>query len=129
MSTHYKIVCSNCKNVVAECACPTRHEKATKTVDSCTKCFEDVKLARIYPEHAKLQKVQHESQLIGEFLYEVSRKNGSTLCQYSFGEWTPVSGGIERILAEYFGIDQNKLEKEKQHMLKKQRALNERESG
>lgn len=128
MSTHYKVVCSNCKNVVAECACPTKHEKKAKFVDSCTKCFEDVKLAQIYPEHAKLEKVKKESQLIGDFLYTLSRDKGAMLCRQSFGEWTPI-GTIEKTLAEYFDINLNKLEREKQHMLKEQRALNEQASG
>lgn len=100
-----------------------------------------------YPEHEKLSAVQDQSQTIGEFLdfsgYHLCRivragNNGEP--RYSnpdgsdpsdvggmrrehnpaFEEWgdhyQPV-GSIDAVLAEYFGIDRDALEREKRAML------------
>jgi hypothetical protein len=79
-----------------------------------------------YPEHDKLKAVQEESQCIGEFLDTC----GYTLAKWSkephlvdYAELVPV-GNIPDILAEYFDIDQNKLEEEKRAMLEKMRTAN-----
>lgn len=71
-----------------------------------------------YPEHEKLAKVKDESQAIGEFL-EWLENHG----EYELGavaedlKLYPLGKSIERILAEYFKVDQRKLEAEKQTML------------
>ena len=79
-----------------------------------------------YPEHDKLKEIQEESQIIGEFLDNC----GYTLAKWSkephlvdYAELVPV-GSIPDILAEYFGIDQNKLEAEKRAMLDEMRTAN-----
>jgi hypothetical protein len=79
-----------------------------------------------YPEHDKLKAVQEESQTIGEFLDTC----GYTLAKWSkephlvdYSELVPV-GNIPDILAEYFCIDQNKIEAEKRAMLEEMRTVN-----
>lgn len=78
-----------------------------------------------YPEHEKLKTVQAESQAIGEFL-----DNLNTI-GYSLGEWVkgyyetdhfvPARANIQDVLAKHFGINQKKLEREKNQMLKEVR--------
>ena len=80
--------------------------------------------ARQYPEHEKLKAVQEESQAIGEFL----EFGGYTLCEISDAHpdafpWAPVRKSINDILAEYFCIDQKKLEEEKRAMLESMRDI------
>jgi len=79
-----------------------------------------------YPEHDRLKEIQEESQCIGEFLDTC----GYTLAKWSkephlvdYAELVPV-GNIPDILAEYFNIDQNKLEAEKRAALERMRAAN-----
>lgn len=71
-----------------------------------------------YPEHKKLNAVVKESQECGAFLEwlleryylaQYANKRSETL--------VPVHVRIADVLAEYFGINQDKLEAEKQHML------------
>jgi len=65
----------------------------------------------LYPECEKMEKVEVESQAIGQFLdSELFVK----YYQYRDDIWTP---GIEKVLAEYFKIDLNKVEAEKRAML------------
>ena len=79
-----------------------------------------------YPEHEKLGDVQAESQAIGEFL----DMSGYTLCEvddkgpYSSGSYVPVFKPINEILASYFDIDLDKIEREKRHMLEGCRIIN-----
>lgn len=74
-----------------------------------------------YPEHDKLEKVANLSQGIGEFL-ETSHYQ---LCEWSeeANEFFPASRSIIQILADYFNIDLDKLEDEKNHMLETLRKL------
>lgn len=86
-----------------------------------------------YPEHEKLKAVQVESQAIGEFIEEWCSQRGYALCQLvdsgkrtGFGaevvmEYTPVAN-VVGLLAEFFGIDQDKIEAEKRAMLGAMRA-------
>jgi len=68
-----------------------------------------------YPECEKLHKVKDQSFIIGQFLewlqedYAVARWDGNDLF--------PDHPGIEKLIAEYFNIDLNKVEKEKQEIL------------
>ena len=80
-----------------------------------------------YPEHEKLRAVQSESQSIGEFI-EWLKWNKKIV----FAKWDEktdldilrvVSLPTNDILAEYFEIDLNKLEQEKQAMLEEFRRL------
>lgn len=73
--------------------------------------------AEKYPEHAKARAVKRDSQVIGEFLEEMGTR-GYELCTYDrhHAEYEPQQN-IEKVLAEYFGIDQAKLEQERLAML------------
>lgn len=80
-----------------------------------------------YPEHEKQRKILEQSQVIGEFLDS---------CGYQLGVWRsgrkrsmddefyPAHLPISTILAEYFGIDLDKIEAEKREMLAETRAAN-----
>ncbi len=72
-----------------------------------------------YPEHDKLRLISTESQIIGSFL---------EFSGYTLAEWQKVRGfrdeqllpvhkSIEKILAEYFDIDLQRLDDEKRAML------------
>ena len=69
-----------------------------------------------YPEHEKLTTAKEQSQAIGEFL-DLGRWS---LCEWR--EWDDARPSFEPVnindaLAEYFEIDQDKLEAEKRAML------------
>lgn len=86
-----------------------------------------------YPEHEKLKAVKEKSQAIGEFMDWVENEhravlciphrhtphcNGPSGCGLSDGEFTIFyHGGMQKILAEFFGIDLDELESEKLKML------------
>jgi len=73
-----------------------------------------------YPEHEKMHSVKEKSQAIGEFLEQI-QSEGLVICDYHEHEWSPISKGIEQILADYFEIDLNKIEREKRQMLDEMR--------
>ncbi len=105
-----------------------------------------------YPEHEKLARISEESQAIGEFLewlkggYEGSP--GYQICVYHDGTYStaaviadalggresdrehdpsgyvPIRERTDQLLARYFGIDQEKIEKEKRQMLADIREAN-----
>ncbi len=71
-----------------------------------------------YPEHEKLQLVKEKTQACGEFLDWLIEEKG----------WEPRGGGganVRRLLAEFFEIDQDLIEREKEHMLESCRLLGE----
>lgn len=86
-----------------------------------------------YPEHEKLSKVKDKSRIIGEFLdyyflpkYYICITGHDDGCEslddddYNCNCTEPLISAhivIEKELAEYFGIDLDKIEKEKQQML------------
>lgn len=74
-----------------------------------------------YPEHQKLKAVKDKSQAIGEFLDWLSEQ-GIYLCKLQQEEYMPHYYRINGLLAEYFGIDENKLEAEKRTMLEECRT-------
>lgn len=78
--------------------------------------------AEKYPEHVKLRAIRHDSQTIGAFLEEM-RDRGYEFCKYSerWGNYEPQQD-IEKALAEYFEIDQEKLERERLAMLAEMRG-------
>ncbi len=80
-----------------------------------------------YPEHDKLKEIQPESQIIGAFLDNC----GYTLCDFDIepfltehGEYVPVCGSIQEILAHYFSIDLDRIEAEKRAILDEMKAAN-----
>ena len=92
-----------------------------------------------YPECDKMKSVQPRSQLIGEFLEWLNQEKGVTLaklhehnadCFNEDGErdcgmctqsFYPIRYTIENLLAEFFEIDLEKVEREKRAMLKELR--------
>lgn len=83
-----------------------------------------------YPEHDKLTAVAAESEMIGTFLEE----SGFILAEYrdveGFAEsrLLPVQRSIQQILADYFKIDLQELNKEKDRMLESLREMNRRDA-
>lgn len=67
----------------------------------------ELKKTARYPEHERLAAIDGDNQAIGQFL-----------------EWlqdvqeVDLPKPISKLLADYYEIDENKLEKEKRHMLK-----------
>jgi hypothetical protein len=73
--------------------------------------------AGTYPEHEKLAAVADQTQAIGEFIEFIEGK-GIFLARYTEGHVFPREvHGLRDLLAEWAGIDQNKLEAEKRQML------------
>lgn len=92
-----------------------------------------------FPEHEKLETVQAKSQAIGDFLEWLGEQgrfiatahshtpdcrgsDGWRACGYFDGGLQPDPVPIERRLAEYFEINLDKIEKEKQAMLRELHA-------
>lgn len=72
------------------------------------------------PELDKMIACKDRSQIIGEFLEWLGTSSEPIcLCYYDedMKEYCDVSTPINSILAEYFGIDENKCEKERQAIL------------
>ena len=88
-----------------------------------------------YPEHQKLKAVKSRSQAIGEFLDWLSNEkdtvmasrhehsegcldeDGRIRCGCGRGDYLPTRATIQSLLAEFFEIDEEKLETEKLAML------------
>lgn len=69
-----------------------------------------------YPEAAKMLEVKDQSQVIGLFI----ETSGYVLCKLpspNSEHYIPTHKSIEQILADYFAIDLDKVEKERQQML------------
>ena len=79
-----------------------------------------------YPEHAKMERVMDKSQTIGEFLEWLSGKKRIVLAHYGVDKFDdylyPLSYDTEELLAQYFGINLNKVEQEKRQMLEEIRS-------
>lgn len=92
-----------------------------------------------YPEHDKLMALNGENQTLGLFLEWLQQRvvfadyhehtdwcydewEDAPNCELSEGTPYPVHRSIQDWLAEYYGIDQNKLEDEKRQMLEVIRA-------
>lgn len=89
-----------------------------------------------WPEHDKLASVHEQSQKCGEFLEWLLDEKGIVLCRYeqTGGTWNgqPISRlafvvlpHLQDWLAEFFGIDREKLEDEKRRMLDVMRQVDE----
>lgn len=81
----------------------------------------------VSPEHDKLGKVKEQSQSCGEFLEWLSGTKKLVLCFFDdeSDQYQPAHPGISRLLAEFFSIDQDKLEAEKRAMLDYLARLND----
>jgi hypothetical protein len=101
-----------------------------------------------YPEHDKLHQITDESETIGEFidiglpkmgliLYEKpykeclckscrqERMNGKWHAKHdepTEARWYPSHRSVQSILAKYFGVDLEKIDAEKDQMLREMRA-------
>lgn len=78
------------------------------------------------PEHDKLRAVKDRSQACGEFL-DWLRDHGYVLCERAEEELVPAFKRTEQILAEFFEIDLDALEREKREMLAELRVGHARE--
>ncbi len=80
-----------------------------------------------YPECAKLAEVSGMSQAIGEFLEWMGQDTPIVLAQYGEdGDLFMASTNREKLLAEFFEIDLNKVEKERRAMLDSIRKANDK---
>ena len=74
-----------------------------------------------YPELDKIAKNKEESQSIGAFLDWLQTDKKIIFCKWdekvSQHHPTPDYTSIEKLLAEYFGVDLKKAEKERQEIL------------
>lgn len=78
-----------------------------------------------YPEHDKVVRIQSLSQACGDFIQWLKSEKGIHLAMWygdkESGEYLDYAmyrvGSLQKLLAEYFEIDSDKLEAEKQQML------------
>jgi hypothetical protein len=79
-----------------------------------------------FPEHAKLLASKAEREIVGEFLDWLTGVREIVLCK-STGNWdcpyVPVNGSFQKLMAEYFKIDMDKVEQETAVMLDRMRAI------
>lgn len=80
------------------------------------------------PECDKLHSVSKESQIIGEFLEWLGSAD-RTVCKFDEerfgGTYWPDNTSIERLLAEYYDIDLDKVEKERRQILETLQEVNQ----
>lgn len=77
-----------------------------------------------YPEHDKLSEISDESQICGEF-YEWLQSQGYSLCKPDdHDRFQPSCVPVRRLLAQFFEIDEAKVEAEKRDMLDKMARAN-----
>lgn len=75
------------------------------------------------PECEKLSTHRDEFMRLSAFL-EQCEENGYHMCKEQDGEYWP-AGDRQKLLYEYFKIDENKLEKERKSLLSYQRKMND----
>ncbi len=94
-----------------------------------------------YPEHDKIRALGSDNHTAGEFLDWLRDEKEYSLCEWIDEErielpgnhvdiiragYRPINTTTEKLLYEFFGIDPDKIEDEKLHMLETcRRALNE----
>jgi hypothetical protein len=76
-----------------------------------------------WPEHEKLKAISEFSQKVHDFLEWCSEK-GWELAQWEGDRMFPIRPGRDKILADFFEIDMDKIEAEKRAMLDLMRAQN-----
>lgn len=71
-----------------------------------------------YPECEKIHAKREESTTIGNFL-DWAEEKGYVFCvlDHKYDDYYPITKRIEELLADYFGIDLEKAEKERQQMI------------
>lgn len=76
------------------------------------------------PELDKMSALRPKAQVIGEFLDWLRDERGYSITEFredddddEGGRYWPVTAGIEKLLAEFLGLDLNKIEKERQAIL------------
>lgn len=72
-----------------------------------------------YPEHKKVRAVQRESQAINDFMewLQEEKNIGFAYFEEGLGDVLLSTPSLMELLEEFFGIDPEKLEAEKQAML------------
>ena len=79
-----------------------------------------------YPEHEKLKKVAHLSQSCHDFIEWLQEEKGISLRELApDGEFYYPITPSNKLLAEFYNIDLNVIEKEKCEMLDEMRKVNE----
>lgn len=80
-----------------------------------------------YPECEKMAAVKDKSQLIGEFIEWMRDEQGFEICIRSWysREYIPMGMTIKILLAKFFDIDLNEVEKERRQMLGEMRSRDE----
>ena len=86
------------------------------------------------PECDKIIAVKNESQKIGEFLGWLGSEKNLTICRWVGededddigGRFYPEHLDVQKLLAEFFGIDLNKVEEEKRSLLEEIRNAGRR---
>lgn len=76
-------------------------------------------IIKTYPEHERMSAIVEKSQCIGEFLEWLNDVKRYRICERTGGfvSFYPINKSVENLLAEFFGIDLNKIEQEKREML------------
>ncbi len=91
-------------------------------------CGRPIPIEPALPEHERLEKVKKTddaTQLIGEFLDWLSAEKEIVLGRWDYRDsLVPVREPVQRLLAEYFGVNENALEGEKQALLAHLRETN-----
>jgi hypothetical protein len=78
-----------------------------------------------YPEHEKLRSLNGTNQVIGEFIDWLEDEKDIWLCSPDGpSSFWPCHTPIQDLMAEFFDIDQDKLEEEKLAMLELLRSKN-----
>lgn len=73
-----------------------------------------------YPECEKIAVIADKSQVIGEFLEWLQEDKHLVICEQCgirCNNLSPLNFSTEKLLAEFFGINLNKVEKERRQML------------
>lgn len=91
------------------------------------KPYDEDAIDSYYPESERLKHVINDAKRIGNFLEWLSDEREAILCKFTtkfhgntpVNQYLPVEWTTERILADYFGIDLDVVEIERQDMLKK----------
>lgn len=79
-------------------------------------------MASEYPEHEKLKSLNGVNQTVGDFIEWLGERD-LIIAEYGNGtELMPASKSRDSLLAEFFEIDRQKLEREKRQMLDAIRA-------
>ncbi|WP_186214816.1 hypothetical protein [Burkholderia gladioli] len=75
----------------------------------------------LLPEHQKLKDLNGANQIVGDFIEWLS-DNGCVIAQYEGNRLWPITKSRDALIAEHFGIDQKRLDAEKEQMLDEFRA-------